>query len=228
MPANSLLTTVAALIALALGVLILLYRRDKRRRTAFRAQLYVPSYALFQSYRVEQAGQDFPSLAGRYRDHDFRIEVIVDTLTFRKIPVLWLQVTLLRPLPGLATTDVLVRVQNNEFYAPANDLPYRLPQPPHWLDGIVVKTDDPDRAPSVELLDRHMDYFAVPQGKEMLLTPRGVRLVWMLDQGRRADYMVLRIADFAETALPAEGLRELMDRCIALAEDAAAEVGHRS
>lgn len=228
MTADSLLPSVAALIALALGILILLYRRDRRRRQAQRAQLFAPSYDLFQSYRVEQAGQEFPNLAGRYRDHDFRIDVIVDTLTFRKIPVLWLRVSLLRPLPGIATTDVLVRVQNNEFYAPANDLPYRLPQPPYWPDGVYAKTDEPTRAPSLELLDRHMDYFAAPKAKEMLLTPRGVRLVWMIDQGKRADYMVLRIADFAEVALPPEDLQELMDRCIRLAEDAASQSGTRS
>lgn len=228
MTADSVLPSVAVLIALALGLLILLYRRDRRRRQAQRAGLFAPSYDLFQSYRVEQAGQEFPSLAGRYRDHDFRIDVIIDTLTFRKIPVLWLRVSLLRPLPGIATTDVLVRVQNNEFYAPANDLPYQLPQPAHWPDGIYVKTDDPARAPSRALLDRHMDYFAVPKGKELLLTPRGVRLVWMLDQSKRADYMVLRIADFAEAALPAEDMQDLMDRCISLADDVAAESGTKS
>lgn len=222
---DSLLPTIAGLIGLALFLLVLLYRRDTRRRTASRGRLFAPAYELFQSYRVEQVGQDFPSLTGRYRDQEFSIKVIVDTLTFRKIPVLWLQVTLLRALPGVATTDLLVRVQNNEFYAPANSLPYQLPQPPYWPDGVFVKTDDPARAPSVELLDRHMDFFSVPQAKEMLLTPKGARLVWMLDQGKRADYMVLRIADFAETALSAAQLQDLMDRCIRLAQDAAAHTG---
>jgi hypothetical protein len=225
MSAESLLPSVAALITLALGALILLYRRDKRHRQAARARLFEASYGLFQSYRVEQAGQHFPDLNGRYRDHEFRVDVIVDTLTFRKIPVLWLRVSLLRPLPGIATTDVLVRVQNNEFYAPANDLPYQLPQPAHWPQGLYVKTDNPERAPPLELLDRHLDYFAAPKAKEMLLTPRGVRLVWMLDQGKRADYMVLRIADFSEAALPADDMRDLLDRCINLADDAAAHSG---
>ena len=109
------LLILALLIAAALAVLVLYYRRDQQRRRASRGALFEPAYGLFQSYRVVQERADFPVLTGRYRDHDFQIDAIIDTLTFRKIPVLWLRVTLLRALPGIAATDILVRVQNNEF-----------------------------------------------------------------------------------------------------------------
>ncbi|TDQ83311.1 hypothetical protein A8950_1597 [Dongia mobilis] len=227
MIANSFALTLAALVALALTGLILIYRRESRQRRQLRAALFEPAYPLFQSYRVEQAGQDYPSLRGRYRERDFHIDLVVDTLTFRKIPVLWLRVSLLQPLPGLAMTDLLVRAQNNEFYAPANDLPYHLPSASHWPPGLNVKTEDPARAPSRDLLDAHMDFFASPEAKEVLLTPKGVRLVRMLGQGKRADYMVLRIADFPDAALDATTLADIMDRCIALAADTARELEQR-
>lgn len=222
MPTSTATIWLLVLIALAIGCLVAMHRRDRRRRQMNRSRLFEPAYDLFQSYRVEQAGQEFPSLKGRYRDHTFHLDIILDTLTFRKIPVLWLRVSLLYPLPGLATTDILVRAQNNEFYAPANELPYSLPLPAHWPDGLHVKTEDPARAPALALLDRHIGLFSRPQVKEMLLTEKGVRLVWMLDQARRADYMVLRIADFAETALEPRQLAEIMDQCLVIAAEAAA------
>lgn len=213
------------LIAAALAVLVLYYRRDQQKRRASRGLLFQPAYDLFQSYRVVQERADFPVLTGRYRDHDFQIDAVIDTLTFRKIPVLWLRVTLLQALPGVAATDILVRVQNNEFYSPANDLAFQLPVPGHWPPGAQAKTEDPDHAPSLGLLERHIDFFDAIEAKEMLVTSKGVRLVRLIDQGERAEYMVLRIADFRAVALKAEILADMMDRCIALAEDLAKGTG---
>jgi hypothetical protein len=227
MIADSFAFSLAALVAVALTGLVLIYRRENRQRRLLRAGLFAPAYHLFRSYRVEQAGHDYPSLRGRYREHEFHADLVIDTLTFRKIPVLWLRVSLLQALPGLATTDLLVRAQNNEFYAPANDLPYHLPIPSHWPPGLTVKTEDPARAPSQDLLDAHLDFFAAPEAKEMLLTPKGVRLVRMLSQGKRADYMVLRVADFPDAVIDAAALVDCMDRCIALAADAARELEQR-
>lgn len=207
------------LIAVPLALLVWMNRRDQGRRRRSRSALYEPAYDLFQSYRVEQRGADFPTLTGRYRDRNFHLDAVIDTLTFRRLPVLWLRVSLLEALPGMATTDILVRAQNNEFYAPGNDLPFQLPVPAHWPDGTHAKTDDPARAPARELLDRHMDFFALPQAKEMLVTPKGVRLVRLIDQGERAEYLVLRIVDFRGSQVSADVLRDMMDRCIALSDD---------
>lgn len=207
------------LIAAALVVLIWLHRRDRRLRRLERGTLFEPVYELFQSYRVEQTGQDFPILTGRYRDRDFHIDALIDTLTFRRLPVLWLRVSLLEALPGVATTDILVRAQNNEFYAPGNDLPFQLPIPPHWPVGAHAKTDDPDRAPQRHVLDRHIDFLALPEAKEMLVTPKGVRLVRLIEQGQRAEYMVLRIADFRGNPVAPDVLKDMMDRAIALGDD---------
>ena len=123
------------------------------------------------------------------------------------------------PLPGVAATDILVRVQNNEFYSPANDLPFQLPVPGHWPPGAVVKTEDADLAPPLDLLERHIDFFAAIEAKEMLVTPKGVRLVRLIDQGERAEYMVLRIADFRRINLEPAVLSDMMDRALALADD---------
>ncbi len=210
---------IALLVAAALLALAFLYRREQRQRRLARGSLFAASYDLFESYRVTQERAEFPVLTGRYRGHDFQIDAVIDTLTFRKIPVLWLRVTLLKSLPGVAATDMLVRVQNNEFYAPANDLPFQLPTPAHWPQGAQIKTEDPDQAPALETLERHISFFDAIEAKELLVTPKGVRLVRLIDQGERAEYLVLRIADFRRVDLEPALLSDMMDRAIALADD---------
>lgn len=210
---------VILLAVMVTGVVIVLYRRQSRQRRIGRGSIFQPAYDLFDSYRVVQQGDDFPVLTGRYRDQDFHIDTVIDTLTFRKLPVLWLRVSLLRVLPGMAATDIMVRVQNNEFYAPANNLAFQLDVPSHWPPGMMVKTDDPGRAPSIAQIERHIAFFDLPEAKEMLLTSKGIRLVRMLDQGTRAEYLVMRAADFRATQTPADMMRNLMDRCILLADD---------
>lgn len=211
--------TVFALAAAGIAVLVVMYRRNRIAVRSRRGALFAPAYDLFSAYRVTQHGIDYPVLSGQYRGRSFHIDAIVDTLTFRKLPVLWLRVSLLAPLPGVSTLDVLVRSQNAEFYSPANSLPHALPRLPGWPLDALVRTDDPQRAPDLATIDRHMSVFARPATKELLVTAKGVRLVHMLDQARRAEYLVLRQVEFERASVDQEILKDLMDKTIALHED---------
>lgn len=220
--ADSTTWILACAIAIAgCAVLGMMYRRNHAAVLRRRAALYLPAHDLFSAYRVVQHGIDYPVLTGQYRGRDFHIDAIVDTLTVRKLPVLWLRVSLLAPLPGSSTLDILVRSQNAEFYSPANDLPHALPSPPGWPPDALVRTDDPRHAPDLSVIDRHISVFARPMAKELLVTAKGVRLVHMLDQARRAEYLVLRQAEFEHASVDREVLRDMMDRAIALHEDLA-------
>ncbi|WP_119299700.1 hypothetical protein [Dongia deserti] len=213
---------ILALAAAGIAVLAIMYRRNRLAVRSRRAGLFTPAYDLFSAYRVTQHGIDYPVLTGEYRGRSFHIDAIVDTLTFRKLPVLWLRVSLLASLPGTATLDILVRSQNAEFYSPANDLPHALAPLPGWPSDALVRTDDPQRAPDLSVVDRHMSVFARPATKELLVTAKGTRVVHMLDQARRAEYLVLRQAEFEHASVDRETLRDLMDRTIALYENLAA------
>ena len=210
---------VLALAAAGIAALAIMHRRNRTAVRSRRAALFAPAYDLFSAYRVTQHGIDYPLLTGQYRGWSFHIDAIVDTLTVRKLPVLWLRVSLVAPLPGRSTLDILVRSQNAEFYSPANDLQHALPGLPGWPLDAVVRTDDPQRAPDLAAIDRHMSVFARPATKELLVTAKGVRLVHMLDQGRRAEYLVLRQAEFEHASVDPDTLQDLMDRTIALYED---------
>ena len=219
MPPETTWIIIAAIAALGCAVLFRMQRSHRARSKAERGALFAPSYGLFDRYQVTQTGLLYPELSGRYRGLAFHLDAVVDTLTFRKVPVLWLRVSLLAPLPGLATFDVLVRSQNVEFYSPSNDLPHQLRPLPSWPADAMVRTDDPERLPDLAVIDRHMPVFDQKETKELLITPKGVRIVHMLEQARRAEYLVLRQAEFEKPQVAADTLRALMDRTIALHED---------
>ena len=213
------LLLIIALSGAGLAVLVAIYRRNRTAVRLRRAALFAPAYDLFDAYKVTQDRLDYPTLSGEYRGRKFHLDAIIDTLTFRKLPVLWLRVSLLAPLPGTAMLDILVRSQNAEFYSPANDLPHQLRPLPGWPADAMVRTDNPQRAPDLHLIDRHMSVFGRPATKELLITAKGVRLVHMLDQARRAEYLVLRQSEFDHARVDKELLRDLMDRTIMIHED---------
>jgi hypothetical protein len=210
---------IAAFCLVAVGILALVYRRDRTRLRALRGAFFEPAYPLFETYRVTQDSVDFPELHGRYRGHDFHIDALVDMVTFRKLPSLWLRVSLLAPVPYGGTLDIMVRAQNVEFYSPANDLPQPIAPPANWPAGTIVKTDDPDAMPPAAVIDHHIRFFDAPKAKEILITPKGVRLVYQIDQGTRAEYLVLRSANFTSPQVTAEIMTDLLDRAIALHQD---------
>jgi hypothetical protein len=212
------------LIALAAGaalivLLTLMQRRNRGDLKERRASLFAAAYGILDTYRITQAGIDYPAMQATYRGHAFHVDVVVDTLTFRKLPVLWLRVSLLAPLPGMATFDILVRSQNVEFYSPSAELPHRLEPRPGWPADAMVRTDNQGRLPDLAVLDRHVGMFQEPPVKELLITPKGVRIVRMLEQAKRAEYLVTRQAEFENAQVTAELLRDLMDRTIALHQD---------
>jgi hypothetical protein len=212
---------IGAFCVVAVVVLAQIYRRDRAKLRSLRGAFCAPAYPLFESYRVTQDSVDFPELRGRYRGHDFQIDALVDMVTFRKLPSLWLRVSLLAPVPYRGMLDIMVRAQNVEFYSPANDLPHAIEPPAGWPSGAIVKTDDPDAMPPAAVVDPHIRFFDAPKAKEILVTPKGVRLVYQIDQGTRAEYLVLRSANFASPQVTAEIMTELLDRAIALYQDLA-------
>lgn len=200
-------------------ILAAMQRRTRRSLKQQRGGLFAAAYGILDTYRITQAGIDYPEMQATYRGHAFHVDAVVDTLTFRKLPVLWLRVSLLAPMPGVAMFDILVRSQNVEFYSSSAELPHRLESRPGWPADAMVRTDNQGRLPDLVVLDRHVGLFQTPQAKELLITPKGIRIVQMLDQAKRAEYLVMRQAEFENARVPAGLLRDLMDRTIALYQD---------
>ena len=86
---------IAALCVVAAVALWLIYRRDRARTKAARAAYFDDCSSLFEDCRIVQEGTDFPILEGRHRGRLFRLEPVVDHMAVRKLPSLWVKVSLI-------------------------------------------------------------------------------------------------------------------------------------
>jgi hypothetical protein len=212
----------AAITALAgLVLLTALYRRDQLRVRRQRAEFFADCLSVLESPRLGIDAFGYPILTGRFEGVPIRADVIVDGMALRKLPSLWLRITLEAATATGAVVDVMMRPSGSEFFSPFANLPERLETPPDWPERAVVRTDDPSRVPAADTLAPHMDILDEPKGKELLVTPRGVRLVWQADEAQRGDYLLLRQARFDVVRFDRETFGDLVSRCFAIRESLA-------
>jgi hypothetical protein len=205
----------AALAAFFLLVLWAMYARHRAEIKATRGAMFEPCLPLLSRYRLEQDDVNFPILTGVYRGYPIRVEPIADHAAYRKIPSLWLLVTVAKRLPVAGAFDLLVRPQNVEFFSPWSELPNNLPPPQGWPAHSVIKTQGTARIPWISLLTRHVEtIFSDVRAKELLVTPRGVRVVYQLTQAERSQYLVLRSPVFRDCRLSEELFCRLLDWAI--------------
>lgn len=198
----------------------LLYARDAHRERRRRLALFDAALGLFDSYRVTHAGTRYPVLEGCYRGLAVRLEPVLDDMAWRKLPSLWLKATLLTPHRSRGTLDFLVRPQGTEFYSAQGDLPEHVAVPSSWPQHAVLATDNAATMPSLAVLTPHIaDLFSDPKMKELVITPRGLRLVYQAAQARRAEYLVLRQARFATDQLDPALVVRLFNRLAMVAND---------
>ena len=209
---------IVAMAVLAILALTWIYRRDRGRADRERQVLFDDARGLLTDAEIERAPREYPKLRGRYRDHDVTIDAVVDTIAVRKLPSLWLRETVMAPIPFAGVCDVMARSHNVEFFSPFGDLDDHIALPAGWPDHLRVKTDDPEKMPPATLLAPHIGVFADERMKELLVTPKGVRLVRQTAQGSRAEYMVLRQASFGPAVVPRAQLQTMLDAAVALAE----------
>lgn len=186
----------AVVLAAALaGALAWLARRDQARARAWRAHLFDDCIHLLTQAEVRIDRTGWPVLAGQFDGLPVTLSLILDDAGYRKLPVLWLSATVGAPLRIDAAFDALAREQGTEFYSPANELAERLPLPPDWPMHVSLRADRPAVAP-VALAASGARFFAGAEAKEIVVSPRGVRLIRLVAEGRRAEYLVLRRSRF--------------------------------
>lgn len=207
----------AVLAVLFLFLLWVMHRQQRSRIRALRGAIFDACLPLMTQCRLEQDDVNFPILTGIYRGYQFKVEPLVDHAAYRKIPSLWLMVTLSGELPLKGAFDLLVRPQNVEFFSPFWDMPASLPVPEGWPAHALIKTSGAAEIPWVSLLEPHVrTIFADPRAKELLVTPRGVRIVYQAGQADRGQYLVLRSAVFGRVSLEPELFRRLLDWAISV------------
>jgi hypothetical protein len=210
----------AAVLALVVAGLIsvtLVARREAARLADERDRFFDRAAGLLQGATLTPTPNGYPVLAGTWRGRRFVIEPLIDMLSVRKLPSLWVKVTLVEAVPVKATTDVLMRPIGTEDFTPFPHLAHQVETPAGLPPNAVVRTDAPLGLAPPSALREAASLLADPRGKEVLVTPKGVRIVVQAAEGDRASY-ILRQARFPADPLDPGLLREAMDAAIAVTD----------
>lgn len=211
--------TVLGLVALAaLGWrLVHIFRRKQRQKAAATKFLFAEVLEVVEEPVFEQRGADeYPRLSGTYRGFPVQIYPLVDTLATRRLPALWLMVTLQDKLPVNAHFDLMMRPAGPTTFSNFDHLPHTLEPQEGFPEQAVIRTDNAEDVLPAPLIAPQLEPFFGPRAKELLITQTGVRIVWLLAEAERARYGVLRQAEFGEVQIEGQLARDILDRLIAI------------
>lgn len=214
-------TLLGTLIALILaGLLVRQFLREKAAREAEPDRLFHDAMPVL-SDPVVAAGETAGSyiLSGRHDGHDVRVTALADTLAVRKLPSLWLMVTLPAPLPLKTALDLMMRPAAATSFSNFDHLPFTIETPQGFPEHLVIRSDAPEPELPLDLVARHLEPLRQRRGKELLITPRGLRLVMLLAEADRARYGVFRQADFGGVTVDPDQLKLALDRLVDLRRD---------
>lgn len=191
-------------VALALGVgaaVVFALRREQAARLARRAVYLSAVGILFTGRREVLQPSGFPRMAGVHEGVEFDIQVVPDTLSLRKLPALWVLVSVPGGLPTRATVDVMLRPTGMESFSNFTQLPVQVPVPPGFPADCAIRTDAPGAVPFEAAIREVLGAVDVDRLKEVLVTPKGVRLVLLAEEAHRGKYLIYRDAEMGRVPL---------------------------
>ncbi|MEN9408537.1 MAG: hypothetical protein RL216_511 [Pseudomonadota bacterium] len=191
-------------VALALGVgaaVIFALRREQAARAVRRARYLSAAGVLFTDRREAVQPSGFPRLAGMHEGVEFDVQIVPDTLSLRKLPALWVLVSVPGPLPTGAMVDVMLRPTGMESFSNFSQLPVQVPVPPGFPADCAVRADAPGAVPFEAAIRDVLAGVDVDRLKEVLVTPKGVRLVFLAEEAHRGRYLIYRDAEMGRAPL---------------------------
>lgn len=206
----------AALTVIAVGVCRLEVRRTRAVRAA-RDGVFDAVLDVLDEADLSTGPHRYPVLAGRHRGHAVRVEAVADTLTLRKLPVLWLFVTVHRPLGLDGPVNALARPLGTEFFSPNSFFGHRLPTPADFpVHARIASARPTELAPAA--LGTLGELMRDVKVKEVQAGPTGARIGYQLAEAAQGPYRTGRRADFGTPRLEPRTLAGLLDGLAALAE----------
>ncbi|RWM39767.1 MAG: hypothetical protein E5X74_08810 [Mesorhizobium sp.] len=149
--------------------------------------------------------------AGSWKGERAQVRTIVDTLATRKLPTRWLSVSITEPVAVPGIFDMMMRPGSPTTFSNFDHLEHTLPKTTALPAEAVLRTDRRGVAFPQDLIAAHAGVFAEGRAKELLITPKGARIVWLLAQADRARYGVFRQAAFGDARLDPALLEELLE-----------------
>jgi hypothetical protein len=213
----------AILIGLAMaGTLGYIAQRDHRRACQRRASLLNACADILDGSRLTHSGDGFPRLTGRYRGLAVDVRLICDNMTNRRLPQLWLQVTVLERRPDVEAFAALVRPSGYEFYSLTGTFDHVIEPPPLFPEEIIMRGETSTAGRTFDRVAPAMaGILADPRVKEIAVTREGLRITSQSSEGRRGEHLLLRQAVFDNAEVPAE----LLEKSLAEIESLRALLG---
>lgn len=197
---------VLLVLAAAVTALTVLHRRARRREAAERVRLLEAVVPLLEGAHLDGDGlHGYPVLTGRLPDalgaRPVTLRPIVDSVALRKLPVLWVEIVVHRPLRAGGTLNVLLRPQGTEFFSPDAGFAHEVPPPPELPRPARVSCASPHDAPPVRVLAPALDLLRDPATKELGVGRGGVRVVLRVAEAEQASYRTTRRVVFGRPRL---------------------------
>jgi hypothetical protein len=194
------------------------YRHATSHSVEARGQLFDACGTLLQNVQKTQDQASLPVLQGSYAGYKVGLSVVVDTLGWRKVPPLWLLIKVEANTPSIGTLDFIVRPTNNEFYSPSWQWDGVLTVPSAWPQHAILKYQQ--QPADLTLLDAHVSaLFADANMKELLLTPKMVRLTYLVKQAERGEYLIMRNAIYENTPIASDVVERLLKQAIGIRQN---------
>ena len=223
---------IGALAVSGLAVLFILAWRDHRAAIRERTGLLDGLSASLDLVQRRIGPDGFPALEGWLPDRrGVTVELIADTLVTRRLPQLWLVVTVRENLvQGGPSFGALARPTGAEFYSRIGGLHHRVTSLALSDAPLMIRADSPlGTRESEDLCEAVSAIFHDRRIKEILVTPRGARIVCQAAEGDRGPHLILRQARFASSSIGGDMLVRAVADADALraALDAVPVVQHR-
>lgn len=215
------MTTSFALLILSAALcawLVVRGMRDNGEALAARHRFLDEATCLLADAECVIGPDHYPVVTGRIADgRRAKIELVADTMITRRLPQLWLRLTLYDAMPGRPRVGALARPTGGEYYSLVHDMPQWM-EPPKTGTSMLVRGDGSATPWQVERLGGYFEtLFADAKVKEAVIGANGVRLMRQAAQGERAAHLFLRQSRFAIDAVPSDDIRTAITLAGALA-----------
>lgn len=160
---------------------------------------------LFQSpiRRVEPSG--FARLSGVWNGLRFDLQAVPDSLTFRKVPTLWVMVTLTETATVAGEVHLMMRPTGSEVFSHYGLMPDGVTLPAGYPPECALRCEDAARLP-VTVIAQEAALFQDPRVKELVLAKTGLRIVLLGEEAERSRYLLYRDAEVGRQPFGADRL----------------------
>lgn len=191
------------------------YRKDARHRAQSRSRVFAECDGLLQNAQFGHDQGGLPLMRGEYAGYRISLGIVEDTVAWRKLPPMWLLVTVHANSESEGSLDLIVRPSNNEFYSPAWQWDGNLHIPTGWPQHAILKYRR--RPADLAVLNPFVPkLFADTRMKELLATPQLLRLTYMAKQADRGEYLIMRNAVYDDIPIERELVESLLTQAISV------------